>query len=87
MYYNINITETQIAYNENGSEVSLGSMNETLRYNISDNLLTHNFTMLHPSYKYSIRVAAETETGVGPYSDEEIKTLPQDSESLFCVYC
>jgi len=80
-YYNVYFTETQLAYYENGTVLPLASMNGTLR---SENL-TYIINMLHPSYQYSIKVAAATETGLGPYSEEESEILQQDSKSLFCT--
>jgi len=77
IYYNVYITETQIAYYENGSIVTLASVDGIQRFNVSENL-TYIIEGLHPSYEYNVKVAAATITGVGPYSPAQIERLPQD---------
>ena len=77
IYYNVYITETQIAYYENGSIVTLASVGGIQKFNVSENL-TYIIEGLHPSYEYNVRVAAATITGVGPYSPVQSERLPQD---------
>jgi hypothetical protein len=45
-----------------------------------------NLTELHPYYGYSLRVAAVTSRGVGPFSDPVTITTPEDGEFKILIW-
>ena len=67
IYYHVIVTETQVLYLDN----------ETIAYIVGDDVnMTFNVTvnraqwidMLHPNYNYTVRMAAVTSAGIGPFS-------------------
>ena len=66
-YYHVLLTETKVLNLENGTVVLNLGMNSSRRYEFSEGR-TQLVTMLHPSYRYSLEVAAATSAGIGPYS-------------------
>jgi len=60
--------ETQILYLDNGAVISQMGMNFNRTYNISE-ARTQLIDLLHPSYNYTVRIAAATVVGIGPFSD------------------
>jgi len=66
--YHAIVIETQIHYLSNGTEI-IGMetyLNQT--YNISE-ARTQLIDRLHPDYNYTVRIAAATGPGIGPFSD------------------
>jgi len=66
-YYYVHITETEVLNLENGTVILNVGMNSSRRYEFSEGR-TQLVSMLHPSYRYGIKVAAATGAGIGPYS-------------------
>ena len=76
-YYNVLIAETEVVNLENGTIVVSKGMNSSRRYELSEGR-TQLVTMLHPSYRYCIEVAAATNAGIGPYSPEMSVVMLED---------
>ena len=66
--YHIIIIETQIHYFDNGTEITGMQTYLNRTYDVSEGR-TQLINMLHPDYNYTVRIAAATEPGVGPFSD------------------
>ena len=66
--YHVIVMETQILYLDNGTVISQMGMNFNRTYNVSEGR-TQLIDMLHPSYNYTVRIAAATVVGIGPFSD------------------
>ena len=89
--YHAIVMETQILYLENGTVISQIGMNFNRTYNVSQGR-TQLIDMLHPSYNYTVRIAAATVVGIGPFSDPITVMTLEDGECLitYCncaVYC
>lgn len=81
--YHVIIVETKIFYLDNGTMISTMGDNLNRTYNATgDHVQLIN--MLHPSYNYTVRIAAATSAGVGPFSEPITVTMPEDGESLNC---
>ena len=66
--YHVIIIEIQIYHLDNGTEISLNPKYLNRTYNVSEGR-TQLIDMLHPDYNYTVRIAAATEPGIGPFSD------------------
>ena len=79
--YHVIVIETQIHYTDDGVEITgmQGYMNIT--YNVSEGR-AQLIDMLHPDYNYTVRIAAATEPGIGPFSDAITVRTDMDGESL-----
>ena len=77
--YHVILTETQIHYNDDGVEITgvLRYLNRT--YNVSEGRMQLVET-LHPDYNYTVRIAAATEPGIGPFSDPITVRTSMDGE-------
>ena len=75
MHYDVMITETQVLYLENGTIISPQTMSANFTYNATESR-TQTFDMLHPSYNYTVTMAAVTNIGKSPYSDPVTVTTP-----------
>ena len=80
--YHVIIMETQILYLDNGTVMSQIGMNRNRTYNVSEGR-TQLINMLHPSYNYTVRIAAATVVGIGPFSDPITVMTLEDGE--YCV--
>ena len=79
--YHVIILEIQIMYLENGEVASTMGANLNRTYNVTgDHVKLIN--MLHPSYNYTVSVAAATSAGIGTFSVPLTVTMPEDSELL-----
>ena len=92
--YHVIVMETQILYLDNGTVISQMGMNFNRTYNVSEGR-TQLIDMLHPSYNYTVRIAAATVVGIGPFSnpitvmtleDGELHTFSLISEYLFLMF-
>jgi len=73
--------ETKILYLNNGTTITMIGDNFNRTYNANgDHVQLIN--MLYPSYNYTVRIAAATIAGVGPFSRPLTVTMPEDGESL-----
>ena len=66
--YHVIIIETQIHYTDNGSEITGMQTYLNQTYNVSEGR-SQLIDMLHPDYNYTVRIAAATGPGIGPFSD------------------
>ena len=66
--YHVIIIETQIHYFDNGTVITGIQRYLNRTYNVSEGR-TQLIDMLHPDYNYTVRIAAATATGIGPFSD------------------
>lgn len=73
-HYDVMITETQILYLEDGTIMSPRTMSINFTYNATESR-TQIFDMLHPSYNYTVTMAAVTNIGKGPYSEPITVTM------------
>ena len=80
--YHVIIIETQILYTDDGVEFTgmQGYMNMT--YDVSEGRV-QLIDMLHPDYNYTVRIAAATEPGIGPFSDAITVRTDMDGELCF----
>ena len=60
--------ETQILYLDNGTVITPMGENFNRTYKVSEGRI-QLVDMLHPSYNYTVRIAAATAAGIGPFSD------------------
>ena len=81
--YHVIIIETQIHYTDNGSEITGLQTYLNTTYNISEGR-TQLIGMLHPDYNYTVRIAAATEPGIGPFSDAI--TVRTDMDGEYCLF-
>ena len=77
--YHVIIIETQILYFDNGRVISQLGMSFNRTYNVSEGR-TQLIDMLHPSYNYTVRIAAATVVGIGPFSDPITVMTLEDGE-------
>ena len=66
--YHVIIMETQILYLDSGTLDSPMGNNFNRTYNVSEGRI-QLVDMLHPSYNYTVMIAAATEPGIGPFSE------------------
>ena len=78
--YHVIVKETQILYLDFGTVLQMG-MNFNRTYNVSEGR-TQLIDMLHPSYNYTVRIAAATVVGIGPFSDPITVMTLEDGECL-----
>ena len=68
VYFYVIVIETQIHYMDNGTEITGMQTYLNTTYNVSEGC-TQLIDDLHPDYNYTVRIAAATEIGIGPFSD------------------
>ena len=77
--YHVIIMETQILYLDNGTVISQMGMNFNRTYDISEGRI-QLVDMLHPHHNYTVRIAAATAAGIGPFSDPITVMTFEDGE-------
>ena len=77
--YHVIIMETQILYLDNGTVISSMGENFNRTYNVSEGRI-QLVDMLHPSYNYTVRIAAATAAGIGPFNDPITVMTLEDGE-------
>ena len=80
------ITETQILYLEDGTTISQGMISANFTYNATESH-TQILDMLHPSYNYTVTMAAVTNVGKSPYSEPIPITMPMAGMYIPIVTC
>ena len=85
LQYHVIVMETEIQYLGNGMVLSQPGVNRNRTYNVSEGR-TQLIDMLHPSYNYTVRIAAATVVGIGPFSDPITVMTLEDGEYLSIVY-
>ena len=76
------ITETQILYLEDGTIISPRTMSINFTYNATESH-TQTLDMLHPSFNYTVTMAAVTNVGKSPYSEPITVTMLMAGMLLF----
>ena len=79
--YHVIIMETEILNLDNGTVMSQMGMNRNRTYNVSEGR-NQLIDMLHPSYNYTVRIAAATVVGIGPFSDPITVMTLEDGKYL-----
>jgi len=77
--YHVIIMETQILYLDNGTTITRMGNNFNRTYNASEGRV-QSVDTLHPSYNYTVRIAAATAAGIGPFSDPITVMTLEDGE-------
>jgi len=77
--YHVIVIETQIHYSDNGTEIIGMQRHLNQSYNISEGR-TQLIYMLHPDYNYTVRIAAATGPGIGPFSNAITVRTNMDGE-------
>ena len=80
--YHVIVIETQIHYFDNGTEITGEQSFLNTTYNVSEGR-TQLIGSLHPDYNYTVRIAAATEPGIGPFSDAITVRTDMDGECNF----
>ena len=68
LVYHVIIIETQIYYLDDGAVTTPMKAYLNTTYNVSEGR-SQLIDGLHPDYNYTVRIAAATEIGIGPFSD------------------
>ena len=79
--YHVIVIETQIYYFDNGTELRGMSQFLNRTYNVSEGRM-QLIGGLHPDYNYTVRIAAATEPGIGPFSDDITVRTNMDGELI-----
>ena len=89
LIYHVIVIETQINYTDNGTEITGMERYLNRTYNVSEGR-AQLIDSLHPDYNYTVRIAAATEPGIGPFSDAITVRTDMDGEllilSLFMLF-
>ena len=88
--YHVIVTEAQIHYTDDGVEFTEMQRQLNRTYNVSEGR-TQLIDSLHPDYNYTVRIAAATEPGIGPFSDAITVITDMDGEywqlhNLYCLF-
>jgi len=78
--YHVIIMETQILYLDDGTVITAMGNNFNRTYNVSEGRM-QLVDMLHPSYNYTVRIAAATAVRIGVFSDPITVMTLEDGES------
>ena len=84
VYYHVMIMETQLLHMDDGTVISSVGVDVNTTFNVTGSR-TQLIEMLHPSYNYTVRMAAVTSVGIGPFSAPVTATTLEDG--MFCVCC
>ena len=74
--------ETQVLYIDDGTVTSSVGVDVNITFNVTGNR-AQLIDMLHPSYNYTVRMAAATSVGIGPFSAPVTAATLEDG--MFCV--
>ena len=80
--YHVIIIETQIHYTDDGEEITGMETYLNTTFTVSEGRL-QVIDMLHPDYNYTVRIAAATGPGIGPFSDAITNRTDMDGELIF----
>ena len=81
LIYHVIVIETQIHYTDDGAEITGMQRYLNRTYSVSEGR-TQLIDMLHPDYNYTVRIAAATEPGIGPFSDAITVRAHMDGEFM-----
>ena len=79
LIYHAIVIETQIHYFDNETEITGMQRYLNRTYNVSEGR-AQLIDSLHPDYNYTVRIAAATEPGIGPFSDAITVRTEMDGE-------
>ena len=82
--YHVIVIETQIHYADNGTEITGIQTYLNTTYNVSEGRI-QLIDGLHPDYNYTVRIAAATESGIGPFSDAVTVRTYMDGKCSFII--
>ena len=80
--YHVIIIQTQIHYTDDGEEIMGMQRYLNRTYNVSEGCTQLIDEMIHPDYNYTVRIAAATEPGIGPFSDPITVRTSMDGECI-----
>ena len=83
--YHLILIETEIHYMDDGTEITGMETYFNTTYNISEGRM-QLIDDLHPDYNYTVRIAAATEPGIGPFSDAITNRTDMDGEYCLLLY-
>ena len=78
--YHVIVIETQIHYFDNGTEITGIQRYLNTTYDVSEGRMQLINESIHPDYNYTVRIAAATEPGIGPFSDAITVRTNMDGE-------
>ena len=81
LIYHVIVIETQIHYFDNGTEITGMQIYLNRTYNVSEGR-AQLIDSLHPDYNYTVRIAAATGPGIGPFSDAITVRTDMDGELM-----
>ena len=84
LIYHVIVIETQIHYTDEGAEIRGMERYLNRTYNVSERR-EQLIDTLHPDYNYTVRIAAATEPGIGPFSDPITERTDMDGEYYFQI--
>ena len=79
--YHVIVIETQIHHFDNGTEITGMQRYLNRTYDVSEGRV-QLIDSLHPDYNYTVRIAAATEPGIGPFSDAITERTDMDGELM-----
>ena len=82
LVYHVIVIETQIHYTDDGAEITGMQRYLNRTYSVSEGR-RQLIDMLHPNYNYTVRIAAATEPGIGPFSDAITVRAHMDGELYY----
>ena len=80
--YHVIVIETQIHYMDDGTEITGMQRYLNTTYNVSEGRMQLIDESIHPDYNYTVRIAAATEPGIGPFSDAITVRTNMDGELI-----
>ena len=83
--YHVIVIETQIHYMDDGTEITGMQRYLNTTYNVSEGH-TQLIDGLHPDYNYTVKIAAATKPGIGPFSDAVTVRTNMDGEYDFLCF-
>ena len=76
-----------MSYLDNGTVVYTAGDDVNVTFNVTSHRAQW-IDMLHPNYNYTVRMAAVTSVGIGPFSAPVTATTLEDGTSyMFYCYC
>ena len=82
--YHVIVIETQIRYADDGTVITGMQRYLNTTYNVSEGRMQLIDESIHPDYNYTVRIAAATESGIGPFSDPVTVKTYMDGECDLC---
>ena len=82
--YHIAITESQLVYIKN-KPIEVPGDNRNRTFDISESRI-QLIDNLIPNHNYTVRIAAATNAGIGPFSTAITATTPENGK-FYCIVC